>query len=111
MSIFSSSAGPSTTGSSGLSVTTPEIENITVASANIEYTHTLPANTKYFKLKSRNDSVIKLSFTNGESNVKYIKICPGFQYESPVSFEIGASISLYFQTSKINEVIEIESWR
>lgn len=110
MTIFGSSPGPSSAGA-GLSITTPEIENIPVPNANTEYSHTLPSSTKFFKLNSRYDSIINLSFTNGGSSVTYRRITPGFQYESPLSFEIGATITFYFQTSKSNEVVEIESWR
>jgi len=88
-------------------VTLPVIANISVPTANIEQSYSLPSNTKRFKLQARGDSKIQLAYTNGQTNVQFITVFPGNDYNE---INIEGSLTLYFRTNKNNETIEILSW-
>lgn len=110
MAIFTPGGGTTTSsGGTSTTISTPTLANETATLANTEYSYSLPVGTKFFKLKSRTVSDIKLAYTATESGTNYTSICYGFEYESP-PFEIDTSITIYFQATVANTVIEIESW-
>ena len=84
--------------------TTAEIFNVTVVTSGTEVSQALPANTKKFILRSRNRSEVQLSYTSGESGTKYLTIRPGATFEDS---NLYVAQTLYFQTSKSAETIEI----
>lgn len=110
MAIFTPGGGTTTSSGGGSTISTPTIANETAVASNTEYSYALPAGTKFFKLKSRTVSDIKLSYTATESGTNYTSICYGFEYESP-PFEIDTSITIYYQATVAGTVIEIESWQ
>jgi hypothetical protein len=84
--------------------TTATIFNVAVATSGTEVSQALPANTKRFILRSRNRSEIQLAYISGNSGTLYLTISPGATYEDS-SFYTGQT--LYFQTSKNAETVEI----
>lgn len=88
-------------------LTTPNIANVTANIKNTEYSYTFPVNTKKYKISARGNSKIKLAFNSGESATNFVTIHPGNSYEES---GLNVSITVYFQTSKDSEVIEILSW-
>jgi hypothetical protein len=88
-------------------INTPVIANINSVLANTEYNYTFPTNTKKFKFKARGNSKIQFSFVTGQTDKQYITIHPGGIYEET---GLGSNVTIYFQTSKANEIIEILSW-
>ena len=88
-------------------ISIPVITNFNALLANTEYNYTFPVNTKKFKFKARGNSKIQFSFTNGQSSTQYITIYPGGIYEET---GLGSTVTIYFQTSKANEIVEILSW-
>jgi hypothetical protein len=51
---------------------TPVITNLTLVTADFEYSHSFPLNTRKFQIKPRSASaIIKLSFTSGASGTTY----------------------------------------
>ena len=89
-------------------VTTPTIQNVTLATAGTEYTITLPANTERFKIRVRGSSKLQIAYTSGQTGTNYISIYPGACYEE-AALDI-ASLSIYVQASKSGETLEIVSW-
>ena len=89
-------------------VTTPDIQNISLALADTEYTVTLPASTKRFRLQVRGTSKLKLAYTLGQSGSNYITVWPGAYY-TETELDIN-SLSIYVQASKSGEILEIVSW-
>lgn len=90
------------------SATIPNIKNIVTILANTEYSYALPISTKKFKIRARGSAKLQLAFTPTFSGTEFITIFAGNNHE-----ETGLNIStttLYFQSSKANEVIEIFSW-
>ena len=87
--------------------TSPKIYNVAVALANTEVSQALTASTKFFLIRARGRSKIKLAFVSGESGTKYITVSPGCVYtQDGVSF----TGTLYFQTSLASETIEVLEW-
>jgi hypothetical protein len=86
--------------------TTPGIANIETLLANTEYSYQLPIGTRSFLIKARNGKM-RLSFTSGGTNTTYLTIDAGCNY---VVDNIKTSSIIYFQSTKSNNIIEINTW-
>lgn len=88
-------------------VTAPLVENVTIAIADTEQTHTFPADTKRFLIQSRG-SKVKLSFASGQSGTTYLTVHPyGFYSEDGIG---AASLTVYLQSPAAGSVVELVSW-
>lgn len=88
--------------------TTPKVYNVSCPLAGTEYSQALSAGTVRYTLRSRGGGKIQYSFTLGASGTTYITVMPGCS-ES----EDGLSLTgktLYFQSSKASDTIEIKEW-
>lgn len=104
MSIVSGFAGSQNTDV----VTIPFIDNLSVPVANVEVSYSLPINTRRFILKNRTGGLLKLSYSAGQSGVKWFSIEPGVSYaETNIS---KPTITIYLQSPSSNQVLEILSW-
>lgn len=91
-----------------LRVTTPSITNFTATLADTEYEIALPSNTVRFRIAVRGTAKLKLAFTATESGTNYITVWPGAYYlEGDIS---RANTSLFVQSSKAGEIVEVVSW-
>jgi hypothetical protein len=89
-------------------VTTPIITNLSVPLANTEVSHSIAAGTKKISFKCRGLARIQFSFTSGQSGSNYISLEPGAIYaESGLNL---SSLTLYLQTSKASQTVEILEW-
>lgn len=87
--------------------TEPTIYNVSVPLANTEVSQTLSDNTKSFTIRVRGTCTLKFAFDSGQSGTNYITIYPGSSY----SIEgLNFSGTLYFQTNKPSQVVEILEW-
>jgi hypothetical protein len=89
-------------------LTTPLIANPVAISANTEYSYAFPSNTKKIVIRARGNAKLQLAFTSGQSGTLYHTVFPGNTYE-----EIGlnvTSLTVYYQSNKAGEVVEILSW-
>lgn len=84
--------------------TTTTIYNVTVGTANTEFSQALPANTKRFLLKSRNSAKIDFYYSSGATET--LTINPGFSFEDS-NFYVGQTV--YFKCSK-PDVVEIVAY-
>ena len=102
-----------TSGNPGLNSTSPaltqgKVENATIAAANVEQSHTFPANTKAFMLQARGNAKIKMSFDAGTSGTTFHTIWPGaFYCRDSIA---AASTTIYFQSPLAGLVVELTSW-
>lgn len=92
-----------------LHVSNPTVFNLSLPVADTEGSYTLPAGTKKFSVFARERSRVQLSYTSGQSGTTFMTIKPGFEYVRS-EIEAAASITIYCQSSKNGEVVEIESW-
>lgn len=86
---------------------TPTIYNLSAPTAGTEYSQSLNANTRQILLRVRGNGRAQISFTSGESGTKYITIPSGASLSLT---DLGASVTLYIQTDKNAQVIEILEW-
>lgn len=89
-------------------VSTPDIQNINLASANTEVSINLPANSQRFRISVRGSSLLKLAYNSGESGTTYLSIWPGSYYEEK-NIDVS-SLTLYVQSTQAGETVEVVSW-
>ena len=90
-------------------VGTPTITNEAITLADTEYSYALPTGTHRVIMQSRLEGLVKIAYTVGESSTNYWTIFPGQQKD--IEFLNGSTaVTLYFQSSKAAQVLEIESW-
>lgn len=87
----------------------PYVSNVSMPSANTEYSFTLMANTKQLTFKTRQSSLLKFTFQAGESATTYISVSPGSSYTLQ-GIDPSTTITLYFQSPNNSETLELISW-
>ncbi len=93
---------------SALVVVNPTITNVTLAFADTESAIALPANTKRFILQARGNSQLQVAYAVGQSGINYWTVYPG---GSMIEEDINRpATTIYVQSSKAGEVIEVKSW-
>lgn len=108
MSIVSGSNTGLTTSVNPL-VTNPTIVNLSIPLANTEVSYVFPAGTKRFSLQNRFDGKITLAYAVGDSGILYYTIWPGNEFAEN-NIHVSASITIYVQSPKASQIIEIRSW-
>lgn len=89
-------------------LTAPIVQNVTVAAANVEQSHTFPADTKTFLIQARGNGKLKLAYAPGTSGTSYLTLFPGTYHARD---DINrASTTIYFQSPVAGLVVEMESW-
>jgi hypothetical protein len=87
----------------------PTIFNVSAAVAGTEYSQALPANTKRFSMQVRNNTAaLQFAFVSGQSGTNYILLPRGASYEAYNL--LTTSLSVYFQTNKNGQTVEILAW-
>lgn len=83
----------------------PTIVNLTLTSANTEYSVTLPRNVGTITIQSRTSADFKIGVTSGQSGTTYFTIKSGnAYYETTIAMD---GTTLYFQSPNAGQVIEI----
>jgi hypothetical protein len=91
-------------GVGGSSDTTVTIYNKTIVAADSEESQVLPANTKYFLIRSRNGGKLRLAYISGGTSANFITIPTGNSFNDGNFY---TSIEVFFQSTKPGDVIEI----
>lgn len=91
-----------------LASTTPTITNLSLVSANTEYSHAFGANTKYWIIQNRDNGKVKVAFTATQSGTNFWTVYAGQQMDSPNLNVTG--LTLYAQSPKTNQTLEILEW-
>lgn len=93
----------------GLVASTPNsVSNTTLVTANTEVGIALPANTVRFKLKARNGGTLQVAYGSTESGTAFWTIYPGDTLEETAIN--AASLTIYVQSPKAGEIVEISTW-
>ena len=91
----------------------PTISNVTLTSANTEYSHTLAANCRNFSIKARgNTNAVRVAFTSGvvaSPSGAYLTVEAGQTWLSPPNL-VGDGTTLYFASANAGAVVEILEW-
>lgn len=92
-----------------MEIAKPTVANVSMASANTEYSYTLPDGTKLVRIKLRNnESFGKLAVDEGQSGTTYITINQGETIEQPIK---AGGATLYFQSDNDSDTAEILSFK
>ena len=86
---------------------TPSIFNVTTGAANAESSQALPVGTQQFSIANIGNGVLQVSFTVGTSGTVFKTIPPGAEWEKS---GINSTLTLYFQSNKASQDIEIVAW-
>lgn len=106
--VSTSSGGGTDVNDSAIVVQNPTIQNTTATLAGTEYSIVLPANTKRFILRARDSAKLQIAYVSGQTATEYYTVYPGFCLaEDSIN---KASLTVYFQSSKAGEEIEVKSW-
>lgn len=90
-------------------IDTPTIANIPVPLANTEHSYTFPDGTSKISIKVRGGhAIIKYAWEEDESDTNFITV--GYGNEEIIDGVSLNNKTLYFQVSKDNQIIEIQSW-
>ena len=86
---------------------TPTVFNKSAPLADTEVSQALSSSTKKFTIKVRGFAKLQLSFVSGESGTKFITVHPGAAYSEDL---IDFSGTLFFQTDRASQTVEIIEW-
>lgn len=87
--------------------TTPIIFNVALGPVDTEQSQVLPANTKKFTVKTRNNSALKLSYSSGQSGITYIDLKKNAVFTDN---NLYATQTIYFQSPNTSDVVEIVAY-
>jgi len=90
-------------------VLTPHIANVPISLANTEVSFSFPLGTKRFNLKARGGATLKLAYSVGMSGTDFLTIPAGCNYFEE-SIDPTAAITVYFQTTSANSLLELVYW-
>ncbi len=88
------------------SVTTPVIENLSMASNATEYSYPLPAGTRIIDMKTEHARPFKFALTSGGTSVKWVTA----NYYSNESLDPSTSYTIYVRGVYNNETMQILTW-
>lgn len=91
--------------------TTPTEYNVTLTSADTQYSQALPANTKEFRFRCRTIFDVRYSFTTGKvatPTTPYFTLPAGSDYFSDKNDL--SSKTLYLASSEAGVIVELETW-
>lgn len=94
-----------------LAVTTPTVYNLTLTSADTEYSQALPANTKEVRFRCRTIYDVRYAWVTGKvatPTAPYLTLPAGSDYYS--DNDNLAAQTLYLASSQAGVIIEIECW-
>lgn len=94
---------------SDLIVTSPTLQNISMAVAGTEYSVVIPVGAKRFSIYSRDSAILKAAYISGQSGLNYFTIGYGVSYDE--NNLAGSSLTLYIQSNKANTILEVLSWQ
>lgn len=105
------STNDSVTAQSG--ITTPAIYNVTLTSANTEYSQALPNNTKCFEFRCRSAVDVRFAFVTGKvaaPTAPYMTLTGGDWYTSPILNQGTSPSTLYLASATAGVVACIIAW-
>ena len=92
-----------------INIQNPLINTLVLTLAATELSFALPAFTRHFLIQNRNNGLLKIGFALGStSTANFLTIFPGnwLQY----SFNVESPLSIYVQSPKAAQTVEINHW-
>lgn len=94
-------------------VLSPTTLNVTITSADTEYSQALPAGCKYFTMQCRDATAVRWAYATGKvatPTAPYNTMKAGSSYSSPEKFQTGTG-TLYFAAASGSKVVEIIAYQ
>jgi len=82
-------------------------DDLTMATANTEYSYTFPVGTLNFQFQARTNGLIKFKRTSAG---KYWTLFPGQPYYIENIKSSASAITIYFESASANQVVELLYW-
>lgn len=92
-----------------ITVSTPTLSNVSIALAATEQSFSIPSGTKRFSLKIRGNSNLNVSYISGQSGTNFLLVPTGSEYIED-NLYLASSLSIYFQSDKNTQILEIITW-
>ncbi len=89
---------------------TPTVTNLSMPTAGTEYSFSIPAGSVYCEFISRECGKIQFAFTATESGTNFRTVWPGAEYQIDLLDAGNAAITVYVQSTKANDTLEIVTW-
>lgn len=93
---------------------TPEIYNVTLTSANTEYSLELPANCRAWSMQARTAADVRFAFETGKvatPTAPYSTLKASGAFTSPELFQNNTgSLTLYLASATAGTIVEVVSW-
>lgn len=87
----------------------PTIANVSMTTANTEYSYAVPAGVSKMLVKLRDATVaLKLSYVEGASGTTYVTVPAG---STKTIDELKGGMTIYIQTTEASQVLEVETWK
>jgi len=106
-------AGTANIGKVDVPTATPTVYNVTLTSADTEYSQAMPANCRGFEFQAMTDVAIRYAFVTGKvatPTAPYITLKMGDYYYSPPLNQGEAPSTLYFASATAGTVMQILAW-
>ena len=87
-------------------IQTPLVSNTILVLANTEYTFVLPAGSKSYALQNRGDGLVKYRTASGGD---HWTLFPGQPYYIS-NIKGSATVTIYLESPKASQTIEVLSW-
>lgn len=89
---------------------TPTVQNLSMPTAGTEYSFNIPAGSVAAEFFSRECGKLQFAFTATESGSNYRTVFPGAEYTIDLLDAGNPIITVYVQSTKDNDVLEIVTW-
>lgn len=88
-----------------------EILNQTMPiSSGTEDSITFSSDTKFFRIVARDNAILKVADSSGQTSTTYVTVTPGQSFEPPQILDLSSSLTLYLESSKGSTPLEIIRW-
>lgn len=88
--------------------TNPTIYNLSMPTANTEYSQSLNSSTKKILIRMRTKSRTRFAFISGDTNIEWMTIEPGAVYFEE-NLDLNG-VTIYLQTNAASQIAEILEW-
>ena len=92
---------------------TPTIYNVTLTSADTEYSQALPANCRFFEFQCRTAFAVRYAYATGKvatPTAPYMTLKSGGSYYSPTIYQGSSPSTLFLASAQAGVVVEITAW-
>ena len=92
---------------------TPTVYNVTLTSADTQYSQAMPANCRRFEFQCRTENTMRFAFETGKvatPTAPYMTLKAGDYYESGMINQAAAPSTLYLASPTAGVIAEIIAW-